>query len=86
MHLQNFVIELKVINKRQSYESVKQTAIEQTVKYAKVCGEKEAHILVFDRHGNQGWSADEPNEYAEFDGVKLDIWKLGAGVFMNYEV
>ena len=86
LYLQNFVIELKVINKKQNYESIKQTAIEQTVRYAKICGEKEAHILVFDRYGNQEWLANEPNEYAEYDGVKLEIWKLGAGVFTNYEV
>jgi len=82
-HTQSIVMELKVINKRQKYESVRQTAIEQATKYANCFGQKEANIIIFDRDNNQGWTADEPNEHAEHDGVKLEIWKLGAGIFVN---
>lgn len=76
---QKIVMELKVINQKQSYEKLKQQALEQTAKYAKTCGTKEAHILIFDRHKSQNWQADEANEYAEYDGVKIEIWKLGNG-------
>jgi hypothetical protein len=84
LHIQNIVIELKVINNKQTYESVKQTAIIQTVKYAKICGQDTAHILIFDRNNSQNWSADIPNEYTEHDGVKLEIWRLGQGIFGEY--
>ena len=55
---QKIVMELKVINQKQSYDKLKQQAIEQTAKYAKTCGTKEAHILIFDRHKSQNWQAD----------------------------
>ena len=78
---QKIVMELKVINQKQSYEKLKQQAIEQTAKYAKTCGTKDAHILVFDRHKSQNWTADEANEYAEYNDIKIEIWKLGNGVW-----
>jgi hypothetical protein len=76
---QKIVMELKVINQKQSYEKLKQQALEQTAKYAKTCGTKEAHILIFDRHKSQNWQADEPNEYEDYDDIKIEIWKLGNG-------
>jgi len=81
--IQNIVIEIKVIQKNWSYETTKKTAIEQTANYAQICGEKVAYILIFDRENKMKWQADEPNENVEHDGVKLEIWKLGAGIFVN---
>jgi len=83
--IQNIVIEAKVINKKQSYESVKNEAITQTVKYAKICGESSAYILIFDRYNSQNWMVDEPNENEVYEGIKLEIWKLGAGIFVNHK-
>jgi len=73
---QKIVMELKVINERQSYEKVRQEALIQTAEYAKICGSDEAHILIFDRNNTQKWSATEPNERTEYNGVKLEIWKF----------
>ncbi|MCL2064273.1 MAG: ATP-binding protein [Candidatus Cloacimonetes bacterium] len=80
-HTEKIVIELKVINNKQKYESIRDEAIMQTSDYAKICGVHEAQIIIFDRNETQKWTADEPNEYAEHDGVKLVIWKLGTGVW-----
>ena len=76
---QKIVMELKVINEKQSYEKLKQQALEQTARYARTCGTPEAHILIFDRNKSQNWSATETNELAEYDGIKMEIWKLGNG-------
>ena len=84
--IQNIVIEIKVIHKNWSYETTKKAAIEQTAHYAKACGEKEAYILIFDRENKMKWQADEPNENIEHEGVKLEIWKLGAGIFSQLEI
>jgi hypothetical protein len=73
---QNIVIEVKTINKKQNYEKIKQIALAQTAEYAKKCGEKEAHILIFDRDHSQHWNLDDPNEIAEYDGIKIEIWKM----------
>ncbi|MCL2065128.1 MAG: ATP-binding protein [Candidatus Cloacimonetes bacterium] len=80
-HTEKIVIELKVINTKHKYESIRDEAIIQTADYAKYCGVHEAQIIIFDRNETQKWTADEPNEYAEHDGVKLVIWKLGTGVW-----
>ena len=76
---QNIVLELKVIGKKDKYESVKQDGIEQTVQYTKFCGEKEAQLVIFDRDRSMNWAIDEPNELVEDEGVKVQIWKLGTG-------
>jgi len=73
---QKVIMELKVINERYSYEKVRQDALIQTAEYARICGSDEAHILIFDRNNTQNWSATEPNELTEYDGVKLEIWKF----------
>jgi hypothetical protein len=77
LHIQNIVIEIKVINKSQKYDTIKREAIVQTADYAKICGVDNAHILIFDRDGSRDWGGEATNEYAEHDGVKLEIWKLG---------
>jgi hypothetical protein len=77
---QYIVMELKIIGDGQSYNSVREKAITQTVKYAKKCGQPYAHILIFDRDGKQHWDDVLENEYSEHEGVKLEIWKFGAGI------
>jgi hypothetical protein len=79
------VIEIKVINKNWSYETTKKAAIEQTTQYAKICGEQIAYILIFDRDNKMKWQNNEPIEHCKLDGIKLEIWKLGAGIFVNYD-
>jgi len=74
---QKIVMELKVIGKKQNYEKVKEDALIQTATYAKLCGSDEAHILIFDRDNKYNWTATEPNESAEYDGIRMTIWKLG---------
>ncbi|HOD54667.1 MAG TPA: AAA-like domain-containing protein [Candidatus Cloacimonadota bacterium] len=78
---QKIVIELKVINQKLNYEKVRQEALTQTAIYAKTCGTKEANILIFDRDKSQNWSADEPNELIEHEGVLIEIWKLCNGAW-----
>jgi hypothetical protein len=73
---QNIVIEIKTINKKQKYETVREKALKQTAEYAKICGEKVAYILIFDRDNSQEWQADEPIEKAECDGINIEIWKM----------
>jgi len=75
--IQNAVMELKVISTYSSYEALKASAIIQTAEYAKICGEKQAHIIVFDNNQSQNWGADTENEYAEHDGITMEIWRLG---------
>jgi hypothetical protein len=77
LKIQNTVMELKVMSSYSSYETLKTSAITQTVEYAKICGEKQAHIIVFDNNQSQNWDANIENEYAEHDGIKMEIWKLG---------
>lgn len=78
-YIQNIIMELKVIHKQLSYNKVLNEALAQTAIYAKTWGVKDAHILIFDRDKSQNWSADETNEIIEYDGIKLEIWKLGNG-------
>jgi hypothetical protein len=73
---QSIVMELKTIDKKRKYETVITEALAQTAEYAHICGAMEANILIFDRDGSQNWSGDEPNEIQEYNGVKLEIWKL----------
>nr|MBP7563238.1 ATP-binding protein [Candidatus Cloacimonadota bacterium] len=75
--IQNVVIELKIVHQKLNYQKVLNEALEQTVAYAKICGVREANILIFDRDKSQNWSADEPNEQIEYEGFTLEIWKLG---------
>ena len=78
---EKIVIEIKVINDKQSYQSTKNEAIIQTAEYAQKFGVHEAQIMIFDRNETQKWTADEPNETVEQESVKLTIWKLGTGVW-----
>ena len=64
------------IRQGETYKAVKEIALEQTAEYANICGVKNAHILIYDREGKQKWKGHEANEFAEYDGVKLEIWKM----------
>ena len=75
--IQNVVMELKIIHQKLNYQKVLTEALDQTAAYAKICGVREANILIFDRDKSQNWSADEPNELVEHDRIRLEIWKLG---------
>jgi len=76
LKIQKIVLELKTIKDNQSYETIKQQAINQTAEYATLIGVPEAYILIFDRGKKKRWTAVDANEYAEHNGVKLEIWKM----------
>ena len=78
--IQNIVIELKMLRKNDKYETVRNKAIEQTNKYVKMCGQKTAEILIFDRDSYFNWGNDDENETVEYDNVHFEIWKLGSGI------
>jgi len=73
---QKIVLELKTITDEQNYDTVIQKALKQTAEYAKIVGVKEAEILIFNRGATQRWGAGDPVEPAEYDKVRLQIWKL----------
>lgn len=52
---QRVVIELKMLTERDSYETVKAEALEQTARYADRCDATESHVVVFDRTGKAQW-------------------------------
>jgi hypothetical protein len=54
---QKVVIGIKTIRSRDGYERVKAEGVAQTAGYVRLCGTKEAHLLIFDRDGNRGWQA-----------------------------
>jgi hypothetical protein len=73
---QNVVIEIKTIDKKQKYDTLRDKALIQTAEYATICGEKQAYLLIFDRDSSQNWTADEPIEKASHDGIQIEIWKF----------
>jgi len=76
LHIQKIVLEVKTISDNHNYDTIRQKALEQTSAYAKIVGVKEAEILIFNRGEKPRWSATDPVELTEYDGVKLQIWKL----------
>jgi len=76
LKIQKIVLEVKTIKDNQSYETIRQQAITQTAEYAKLCGVKEAQILLFNRGEKPRWTAADENEYVEYNKIKLVIWKL----------
>ena len=76
-HIQNIVLELKTVDKKQKYETVRDKALSQTSTYAKKCNTQNAYLLVFDRDNSEGWATGTDNEQAEYDGINIEIWKLG---------
>jgi len=76
LRFQKIVIELKTIKDNQNYDSVKQEALKQTAEYALLIGVAEAEILIFNRGDEQRWTPADANETEEYNGVRLQIWKL----------
>jgi len=76
LHIQKIVLELKTIKDDQNYDTILQKAMIQTTAYAKSVGVKEAEILIFNRGEKPRWTAIDPMEITEYDGVRLQIWKL----------
>jgi len=76
LHIQKIVLEVKTISDNHNYDTIRQKALEQTSAYAKIVGVKEAEVLIFNRGEKPRWSATDPVELTEYDGVRLQIWKL----------
>jgi hypothetical protein len=71
---QKVVMELKVLKKKDSLEKVKALALEQTADYALACSTTEAHILIFDREGSEGWKKAPLTETCRHRDVDISIW------------
>jgi len=71
---QRIVIELKVMRKKDSYETVKKKALEQTAEYTQKCSGDESHIIVFDRDDKTDWREKVFTENAMLDGMTFKIW------------
>jgi len=76
LHIQKIVLEIKTIRDDQNYDTVIQKAMQQTAEYAKLVGVNEAEILIFNRGEKTRWTAEDHVEPAEYDGVRLQIWKM----------
>ena len=44
-----------MLTERDTYEKVKNIALEQTTNYADICDATESHIIIFDRFGKTDW-------------------------------
>jgi hypothetical protein len=73
---QTIIIEIKTINKKLKYETVIEKALKQTANYAKICGEKQAHILLFDKDNHLNWQETDMNEITHYNEVQVEIWKF----------
>jgi len=73
---QRIVIELKLLTERDSYESLKAKALEQTAAYAVLCDATEAHIAIFDRCGRTDWKEQLFRDSGEYDGMFITIWGM----------
>jgi len=73
---QRVVIELKIMRKNDSYQTVKEKALAQTAAYADICAATESHIIVFDRDEKTDWRKKIFIDHGEYDGLKMKIWGL----------
>lgn len=71
-----FVLELKRIRARDSLERVREAAIQQTLRYLEVTGEREGWVILFDQRPGRSWEARLWQETVERDGKVL--WLRGA--------
>ncbi len=71
---QRIVIELKIYTKKNSLETLKKQALEQTLEYAKKSGSTENHILIFDRDERTDWRKKLYTEVCDFEGEIFKIW------------
>jgi hypothetical protein len=72
--VQKIVIELKMLRKKDSLESVKEKALEQTAEYSKICDASENHILIFDRDKTTDWQEKVFTEKVEYGGMTFTLW------------
>ncbi len=73
---QRIVIELKVMRKKDNYDSIKKKALIQTAEYAKKSNATESHILIFDRDEKMDWREKVFLDSGEYDGLKMKIWGM----------
>jgi len=71
---QRIVIELKILSERDTYESLKTKALEQTADYADRCDATESHIIIFDRCGKTSWQEKTLRDSGSFNGHTIQIW------------
>ncbi len=73
---QRIVMELKILREKDSYESIKAKALEQTAMYADKCNATESHILVFDRCAKTDWKEKIFTDTGEYNGHDIKIWGM----------
>lgn len=73
---QRVVIELKVMTKKDKYETIKEKALLQTAEYAKKLDATESHILIFDRDEKTDWRDKVFTDKGENSGIKMKIWGM----------
>ncbi len=72
--IQRIVLELKVINQKDNYDTIKLKGLEQTAEYASTCNATESHLLIFDRDETRGWKTTPFNDTGEFNNITVQIW------------
>ena len=72
--VQKIVIELKMLRKKDTLESVKAKALEQTAEYSKICDASENHILIFDRDKTTDWQEKVFSETVDYKGMTFTLW------------
>lgn len=72
--LQRVVLELKI--RRKAIETTISEGIEQTSSYAATCGAEEAHLLLFDRSGENDWDAKIWERTETCHGRAVHIWGM----------
>jgi hypothetical protein len=68
-----FVVEIKRVRERDSLERVRESAVQQTVQYLDLVGEKEAWVLIFDQRPGLGWEERLWAETREVEGRRLGL-------------
>ncbi len=73
---QRIIIELKMLGEKDSYETIKDKALEQTAIYADKCNATESHIIIFDRCGKTDWKDKVFTDMGECNGYQIKIWGM----------
>jgi len=73
---QRIVIELKMLTERDTYDVLKQKALEQTAAYAQRCDATESHIIVFDRTGKTSWKEQVFTDSGTCNDIPIKIWGM----------
>jgi len=80
--IQRVVIELKIMRKRDGFETCRQEALEQTLEYAKKCSgseyhKVECHIIIFDRDKKMAeWQNGLFSKTVEHEGIETTLWGM----------